>query len=150
MLGASLNLAALAIANHGDTGEVEGPFSRGRRSHSIGLVAGDGRPLAVHLSSPEKFWVRLTDVVGRPELREDARFRAAALTAGGQVGWVVGAVGAAAPLALVTEDGGATWTDVSALVRAHAPETRLHAVHLFDESHVWIGGENGLLLSGGY
>ncbi len=85
-----------------------------------------------------------------PRLREDARFRAAALTADGQVAWVVGAVGSAAPLALMTEDGGVTWTDVSGLVRAQAPETRLHSVHLFDESHVWIGGENGLLLSGGY
>jgi crotonobetainyl-CoA:carnitine CoA-transferase CaiB-like acyl-CoA transferase len=28
----------------------------------------------VHLSSPEKFWVRLTDVVGRPDLRDDDRF----------------------------------------------------------------------------
>jgi crotonobetainyl-CoA:carnitine CoA-transferase CaiB-like acyl-CoA transferase len=74
MLGASLGLVGLSVANHADTGEVEGPFSRGRRSHSIGLLAGDGRPLAVHLSSPEKFWVRLTDVVGRPELREDPRF----------------------------------------------------------------------------
>ncbi len=75
MLSASLNLVGLSVANYAESGEVEGPFSRGRRSHSIGLRSGDGRPLAVHLSSPEKFWVRLTDVVGRPELRDDARFR---------------------------------------------------------------------------
>jgi formyl-CoA transferase len=74
MLAASLNLVGLSVANYADSGEVEGPFSRGRRSHSIALRAGDGRPLAVHLSSPEKFWVRLTDVVGRPDLRDDARF----------------------------------------------------------------------------
>jgi formyl-CoA transferase len=74
MLAASLNLVGLSVANYAETGEVEGPFSRGRRSHSIALRCGDGRPLAVHLSSPEKFWVRLTDVVGRPDLRDDARF----------------------------------------------------------------------------
>jgi crotonobetainyl-CoA:carnitine CoA-transferase CaiB-like acyl-CoA transferase len=74
MLAASMNLVGLSIANYAETGEVEGPFSRGRRSHSIALRCGDGRPLAVHLSSPEKFWVRLTDVVDRPDLRDDARF----------------------------------------------------------------------------
>jgi formyl-CoA transferase len=74
MLAASLGLAGLSVATYAATGEVEGPYSRGRRSHSIALRAGDGRPLAVHLSSPEKFWVRLTDVVGRPDLRDDDRF----------------------------------------------------------------------------
>ena len=74
MLGSSLGLVGLSVATFAESGEVEGPFSRGRRSHSIALRAGDGRPLAVHLSSPEKFWIRLTDVVGRPELREDERF----------------------------------------------------------------------------
>jgi crotonobetainyl-CoA:carnitine CoA-transferase CaiB-like acyl-CoA transferase len=74
MLGSSLSLLGTSLANHAETGEVEGPFARGRRSHSIALRAGDGRPLAVHLSSPEKFWVRLTDVVRRPDLREDPRF----------------------------------------------------------------------------
>ena len=74
MLAASLGLAGLSVATYAESGEVEGPYSRGRRSHSLGLRAGDGRPLAVHLSSPEKFWVRLTDVVGRPDLRDDERF----------------------------------------------------------------------------
>ncbi len=85
-----------------------------------------------------------------PSLRPDARFRAAAFAPGGRVGWAVGAVGAAAPLALTTSDGGLTWTDASTLVRTHAPDTRLHAVYAPDEAHVWIGGESGLLLSGGY
>lgn len=75
MLAASLGLVGLSVATYAESGEVEGPFSRGRRSHSIALRAGDGRPLAVHLSSPEKFWLRLTDVVGRPGLRDDERFR---------------------------------------------------------------------------
>jgi crotonobetainyl-CoA:carnitine CoA-transferase CaiB-like acyl-CoA transferase len=74
MLGSSLSLLGTTLANHVESGELETPFSRGRRSHSLAFRAGDDRPLAVHLSSPEKFWVRLTDVVGRADLREDARF----------------------------------------------------------------------------
>ncbi|MPZ93423.1 MAG: CoA transferase [Propionibacteriales bacterium] len=76
MLASSLNLLGTTVANFGESGELETPFSRGRRSHSLAFRAGDGRPLAVHLSSPEKFWVRLTDVVGRADLREDPRFGA--------------------------------------------------------------------------
>lgn len=74
MLGSSLSLLGTTLANFAESGELETPFSRGRRSHSLAFCAGDGRPLAVHLSSPEKFWVRLTDVVGRADLRQDARF----------------------------------------------------------------------------
>ncbi len=74
MLAASLNLFGSTLANHAETGEVETPWSRGRRSHSMAFRASDGATLAVHLSSPEKFWVRLTDVVERPGLRDDPRF----------------------------------------------------------------------------
>ncbi|MPZ61438.1 MAG: CoA transferase [Propionibacteriales bacterium] len=74
MLASSLSLLGSTVANYAESGELETPYSRGRRSHSLAFLAGDGRPLAVHLSSPEKFWVRLTDVVGRADLRENARF----------------------------------------------------------------------------
>lgn len=74
MLGASLGLLGATIANHVETGEIEAPRARGQRSHSMAFRAGDGLPLVVHLSSPEKFWVRLTDVLGAAELREDERF----------------------------------------------------------------------------
>lgn len=76
MLCSSLGLLGTTLANHAETGELETPFSRGRRSHSMAFRAADGLPLAVHLSSPEKFWVRLTDVIGRPDLRDDERFNA--------------------------------------------------------------------------
>jgi crotonobetainyl-CoA:carnitine CoA-transferase CaiB-like acyl-CoA transferase len=74
MLAASLGMFGSTVANHAESGEVETPYSRGRRSHSMAFRARDGHPLAVHLSSPEKFWVRLTEVVERPDLREDPRF----------------------------------------------------------------------------
>ena len=74
MLASSLGLAGMAIAGHAASGEIETPFSRGRRSHSFAFHGSDDRPFAVHLSSPEKFWVRLTDVVDRADLRSDPRF----------------------------------------------------------------------------
>lgn len=39
------------------------------------FVARDGRPLVIHLSSPQKFWIGLTKAIGREELQADARFR---------------------------------------------------------------------------
>lgn len=74
MLASSLSLLGSTVANYAESGELETPYSRGRRSHSLAFLASDGRPLAVHLSSPEKFWVRLTDVVDQANLRRDARF----------------------------------------------------------------------------
>jgi formyl-CoA transferase len=74
MLGATLGLLGATLANHVESGEIEGLHARGQRSHSMAFVAGDGLPLVVHLSSPEKFWVRLTDVLGASSLRDDLRF----------------------------------------------------------------------------
>ncbi|MFN2645805.1 MAG: CaiB/BaiF CoA transferase family protein [Burkholderiales bacterium] len=37
-------------------------------------VSSDGLPIAIHLSSPPKFWQALADVMGRPELKTDPRF----------------------------------------------------------------------------
>jgi crotonobetainyl-CoA:carnitine CoA-transferase CaiB-like acyl-CoA transferase len=74
MLGASLGLLGATIANHVESGEVEGLHARGQRSHSMAFVARDGLPLVVHLSSPEKFWIRLTEVLDVPSLRDDVRF----------------------------------------------------------------------------
>ena len=45
---------------------------RGPQAHCF--IAGDGLPFVIHLSSPEKFWVGLTDAVGLPEMRDDPRF----------------------------------------------------------------------------
>jgi hypothetical protein len=35
------------------------------------------------------------------------------------------------------------------MVRALAPDSRLHAVYVFDNEYIWIGGENGVLLTSG-
>lgn len=74
MLASSLSFLGTTLANFGQTGEVESPHSRARRSQSYAWRAADGAPFAVHLSSPDKFWVRFTDVIGRHDLRADERF----------------------------------------------------------------------------
>ena len=91
-------------------------------------------------------WARAT----LPRLREDSRFRDVSFAPGGVTGWAVGAEGAGSPLVLVTSDGGVTWSDATSTVRALAQGVRLHTVYAFDAEHVWIGGEGGLLLAGGY
>lgn len=55
------------------TGEV--PVETGRPNLAAAFVAQDGKPLVFHLSSPPKFWEGLTEAIGRPELREDPRFK---------------------------------------------------------------------------
>lgn len=55
------------------TGEV--PVERERPNMASAFVAQDGKPLVFHLSSPPKFWEGLTEAIGRPELREDPRFK---------------------------------------------------------------------------
>jgi formyl-CoA transferase len=50
------------------------PRTRVASSQSYAFRCADSKLLALHLSSPQKFWESLVDVVGRPELKEDARF----------------------------------------------------------------------------
>ena len=53
------------------------PPDRVRRTHQalvFAFVAGDGRPLVIHLSSPQKFWLGLTKAISREELQSDSRF----------------------------------------------------------------------------
>ncbi len=57
-----------------DMGEVTVPNTRQRRAQAYGAIAADGLPFVVHMSVPQKFWVAVTDAIGRPELREDPRF----------------------------------------------------------------------------
>lgn len=54
--------------------DVMGPFSRPRASQSYVLECADGKWIALHMSSPEKFWQSLAKVIDRPDLFEDPRF----------------------------------------------------------------------------
>ncbi|MFM0004342.1 CaiB/BaiF CoA-transferase family protein [Paraburkholderia dipogonis] len=55
-------------------GEVMGPYSRPSVSQSYVMECTDGKWLALHMSSPEKFWAGLANAIERPGLLEDPRF----------------------------------------------------------------------------
>lgn len=54
--------------------EVMGPFSRPSVSQSYVLECRDGLWIALHMSSPEKFWQGLADAMERPDIFRDPRF----------------------------------------------------------------------------
>lgn len=55
-------------------GEVMGPFSRPSVSQSYVLPCADGKWIALHMSSPPKFWDGLAQAIEKPDLFEDPRF----------------------------------------------------------------------------
>jgi crotonobetainyl-CoA:carnitine CoA-transferase CaiB-like acyl-CoA transferase len=55
-------------------GEIMGPFSRPQVSQSYVFECADGKWIAMHMSSPEKFWQGLASAIERPDLFEDPRF----------------------------------------------------------------------------
>lgn len=75
MLAASAAFLTEPIAEYTMTGAVDGPYIRAHRSQSFAFVTRDGLPLAVHLSSPPKFWTGLLKAIGAPQVAEDERFR---------------------------------------------------------------------------
>ncbi|MBX3636536.1 MAG: CoA transferase [Rubrivivax sp.] len=54
--------------------EVMGPFSRPSVSQSYVLPCADGRWIALHMSSPPKFWQGLAQAIEKPDLFDDPRF----------------------------------------------------------------------------
>jgi crotonobetainyl-CoA:carnitine CoA-transferase CaiB-like acyl-CoA transferase len=54
--------------------EVVGPFSRPRVSQSYVLECEDGHWVALHMSSPPKFWEGLARAMERPDIFQDPRF----------------------------------------------------------------------------
>lgn len=55
-------------------GQVMDAYSRPRASQSYVLECADGKWIALHMSSPPKFWDGLAQAIGRPELFRDPRF----------------------------------------------------------------------------
>ena len=55
-------------------GEVMGPFSRPSVSQSYVLPCAGGKWIALHMSSPPKFWEGLAKAIERPTLFDDPRF----------------------------------------------------------------------------
>jgi crotonobetainyl-CoA:carnitine CoA-transferase CaiB-like acyl-CoA transferase len=60
-----------AFTHYFSADEVMGPYSRPSVSQSYVLECGDEKWIALHMSSPQKFWQGLANVIERPNLFED-------------------------------------------------------------------------------
>ncbi|MCW2795471.1 CoA transferase, partial [Nocardioides sp.] len=56
------------------SGQNPGPYGRAAVSQSFAMTCADGRRVALHLSSPDKFWRGLLNAVQLQHLAEDERF----------------------------------------------------------------------------
>ncbi len=74
MLEAMCHFNLDAFTHYFSEGEVMGPYSRPSVSQSYVLECADGLWIALHMSSPEKFWQGLADAIERPRLFDDPRF----------------------------------------------------------------------------
>jgi crotonobetainyl-CoA:carnitine CoA-transferase CaiB-like acyl-CoA transferase len=60
-----------AFTHYFSADEVMGPYSRPSVSQSYVLECADGKWIALHMSSPQKFWQGLANVIERPNLFDD-------------------------------------------------------------------------------
>jgi len=74
MLEAMSHFNLDAFTHYYSVGEVMGPFSRPSVSQSYVLRCSDGKWIALHMSSPEKFWQGLATAIERPDIFQDERF----------------------------------------------------------------------------
>ncbi|PZQ74948.1 MAG: carnitine dehydratase [Variovorax paradoxus] len=74
MLEAMCHFNLDAFTHYFSEGEVMGPFSRPSVSQSYVLECQGGEWIALHMSSPEKFWQGLADAIERPDIFKDPRF----------------------------------------------------------------------------
>jgi crotonobetainyl-CoA:carnitine CoA-transferase CaiB-like acyl-CoA transferase len=75
MLEAMTHFNLDAFTHYLSEGEVMGPYSRPSVSQSYVLECADGKWIALHMSSPEKFWRGLAEAIERPTLFDDPAFR---------------------------------------------------------------------------
>lgn len=74
MLEAMCHFNLDAFTHYFSEGEIMGPYSRPQVSQSYVMECADGKWVALHMSSPEKFWQGLATAIGYPELLQDDRF----------------------------------------------------------------------------
>jgi len=74
MLEAMAHFNLDAFTHYFQANEVMGPYSRPSVSQSYVLECADGKWIALHMSSPEKFWQGLARAIDQPDLFSDARF----------------------------------------------------------------------------
>jgi crotonobetainyl-CoA:carnitine CoA-transferase CaiB-like acyl-CoA transferase len=74
MLEAMCHFNLDSFTHYFSEGEIMGPLSRPRVSQSYVFECADGKWLAIHMSSPPKFWQGLAGVIATPDLFDDPRF----------------------------------------------------------------------------
>lgn len=74
MLEAMCHFNLDSFTHYFSAGEVMGPLSRPMVSQSYTFACSDGKWVAIHLSSPQKFWEGLVASVERPDLLTNTRF----------------------------------------------------------------------------
>ncbi len=75
LLRATVSFVSENAARYFETGEVPRRAHRTRTAGVFAFVDQEGLPFILHLSSPDKFWRGLFEVVGKIEWAEDPRFR---------------------------------------------------------------------------
>lgn len=75
LLRASVSFVSENAARYFETGVVPRRAHRTRTAGVFAFVDQEGLPFILHLSSPDKFWRGLFEVVGKKEWAEDPRFR---------------------------------------------------------------------------
>ena len=74
MLEAMAHFNLDAFTHFFQVNEVMGPYSRPSVSQSYVLKCADDKWIALHMSSPEKFWQGLAKTIEQPDLFDDPRF----------------------------------------------------------------------------
>ena len=75
LLQATLSFIGETAAGYLRTGNVPNRMARVKNAHAFALVCQDGKPLAIHCSVPEKFWLALLKAVERMDIAADERFK---------------------------------------------------------------------------
>ncbi|WP_346893311.1 CaiB/BaiF CoA-transferase family protein [uncultured Roseibium sp.] len=74
MLEAMSHFNLDSFTHYFSEGEIMGPLSRPVVSQSYTFECSDGKWIAIHLSSPAKFWNGLLQATGQEQLNDDPRF----------------------------------------------------------------------------
>jgi crotonobetainyl-CoA:carnitine CoA-transferase CaiB-like acyl-CoA transferase len=74
LLQATLSFIGETAAGYLRTGNVPDRMARVKNAHAFAFVCRDGKPLAIHCSVPEKFWLALLRATGRMDVAADERF----------------------------------------------------------------------------
>ncbi|WP_372424466.1 CaiB/BaiF CoA transferase family protein [Salinarimonas chemoclinalis] len=74
MLEAMTHFNLDSFTHYYSVGEIMGPLSRPVVSQSYTFECADGKWIAIHLSSPTKFWNGLLEATGQAALADDPRF----------------------------------------------------------------------------